>query len=434
VWWNANCAINRARSELADRREDMPRTRRVSDTSLVRRSQQGDRRAFRALLDRYDWRVHGLAHALLLDPARVDAVLRVAYIRAWREVVRIDAKDDASAWLYRIAYNACIDVLRRESARAGTASPNGAAALGPDRAAVSPAGRADGAAASRAGAGPSARDGRADAHGPDVPAAARDGAGDGAQPKLIAALTSLAAADRVAVVLVDREGFAPSAAARILGLTDEVLEARLAGARVRLARQAGLTVGAASPLPRTEVAEQGGDGEQDEQDGGGERLERDDGGGEQDEQDGGDGKQDEQDSGGERLELDDGSAEQQDEPDDGGERLELDDGSAEQQDEPDDGSAEQQDEPDDGSAEQQDEPDDGGGEQHEPDDGGGLDEPDATVDRDGLGNADEPGADDTPAGPGAEEAEGPSVVAKVVASRSANGTTGNGAKPSEGSS
>jgi RNA polymerase sigma factor (sigma-70 family) len=387
-----DCAINRACSELADRREDMPRTRRVSDTSLVRRSQQGDRRAFRALLDRYDWRVHGLAHALLLDPARVDDVLRVAYIRAWREVVRIDAKDDASAWLYRVAYNACIDVLRRESARAGTASPNGAAALGPDQAAASPAGRADGAAATRAGAGPSARDGRADAHGPDVLAAARDGARDAAQPQLIAALTSLAAADRVAVVLVDREGFAPSAAARILGLTDEVLEARLAGARVRLARQAGLTVGAASPLPRTEAAEQGDGGEQDEQDGGGQRLERDDSGGEQDEQDGG----------GERLERDDDSGGEVAEQDSGGERLERDD--------------------------------DSDGEQDEQDGGGGLDDPDATVDHDGPGNADEPGADDTRAGPGAEEAEGPSVVAKVVASRSANGTTGNGAKPRGGSS
>ncbi|MGH9111033.1 MAG: RNA polymerase sigma factor, partial [Acidimicrobiales bacterium] len=121
----------------------MPRARRVSDTSLVRRSQQGDRRAFRALLARYDWRLHGLVHALLLDPGRVDSVLRVAYIRAWREVVRIAARDDASAWLYRVAYNACIDVLRRESARAGTAPPNGAAATGPDRAAVAPDAGAD---------------------------------------------------------------------------------------------------------------------------------------------------------------------------------------------------------------------------------------------------------------------------------------------------
>ena len=386
VWWNANCAMERARSELADRREDMPRTRRVSDTNLVRRSQQGDRRAFRALLARYDWRLHGLAHALLLDPARVDAVLRVAYIRAWREVVRIDAKDDASAWLYRVAYNACIDVLRRESARAGTAPPNGAAALGPDRAAATPAGRADGATRSGSGAGPPAPEGRADAHARDVPAAAGDGAGGGPQPQLVAALTSLAAADRVAVVLVDREGFAPGAAARILGLTDEVLAARLAGARARLARQAGLAVAAASPSPRTVVAEQGDDGEQ---------HGRDDGGGEQDEQD---------DDGGEQHEQQDGG-ELHGQQDDGGE-LHGQDGEQHGQD----------------------------GEQDEQDDDVAPDEPDATIDHDGPRNADEPRADDTPAGPDAEESEGPSAAAKVVASRSANGTTGNGAKPSEGSS
>jgi DNA-directed RNA polymerase specialized sigma24 family protein len=413
VWWNANCAINRARSELADRRDDMPRTRRVSDTSLVRRSQQGDRRAFRALLNRYDWRVHGLAHALLLDPARVDAVLRVAYIRAWREVVRIDAKDDASAWLYRVAYNACIDVLRRESARAGTVSPNGAAALGPDRAAASPAGRVDRAAATGAGAGVSARDGGADAHGPEAPAAARDGGGDGAQPPMIAALTSLAAADRVAVVLVDREGFAPSAAARILGLTDEVLEARLAGARVRLARQAGLTVVAASPLPRTDVAEQGDGGEQEE---------RDDGVGEQ-EPEGRSGERHERDDDGrsERLEQDDDGDGEHDGQVDGGERLEQDDGDGDRHERDDDGDGEHDEQV-------------GGGERLEQDDGDGLDDPDATVDHDRPGKADEPGADDTRAGPGAGEAEGPSVVAKVVASRSGGGTTGNGAKPSEGSS
>jgi RNA polymerase sigma factor (sigma-70 family) len=399
----------------------MPRTRRVSDTSLVRRSQQGDRGAFRALLDRYDWRLHGLAHALLLDPVRVDAVLRVAYIRAWREVVRIDAKDDASAWLYRVAYNACIDVLRRESARAGTAPPNGVAAVGPHRAAATPAGRADRPAGTGADAGPPASEGRADAHDPDVPTAAGDVVGDGAQPELVAALTSLAAADRVAVVLVDREGFAPGAAARILGLTDEVLEARLAGARVRLARQAGLTVGAASPSSRTAVSEQGDDGEQHQRDdGGGERDEQGDGGG-RDERDDGGGERDEQGDGGGRDERDDGGGER-DEQGDGGGRDERDDGG-------------EQDEHDGGGG--RDERDDGDRERDEQDDGGARDEQDdadATIDHGGPGNPDEPGADDTPAGPRAEEPGGPSVAAKVVASRSANGTTGNGATPSEGSS
>jgi RNA polymerase sigma-70 factor (ECF subfamily) len=193
----------------------MPRNASVTDTRLLRRSQQGDRRAFRALLTRYDWRLRGLSHALLLDPARVDAVLRLAYVKAWREVVRFDPRQDAAAWLYRVVYNACIDGLRRESSRIGAAPPTGADVPDvPDPAAGSPVQPmpVGGNGASSATAG-------------------------GHQTRVVEALAALAPADRVALVLVDREGFAPVAAARILGLTPVVLEARLAGARARLTNQ-----------------------------------------------------------------------------------------------------------------------------------------------------------------------------------------------------
>jgi RNA polymerase sigma-70 factor (ECF subfamily) len=216
----------------------MPRNSSVTDTRLIRRSQQGDRRAFRALLTRYDWRLRGLAHALLLDPEHVDAVLRVAYVKAWREVVRIDGRDDASAWLYRVVYNACIDGLRREGTRVGA----------PPAAADAPAG-AD--APGAAGAAP------------EVPVQALPAGGNGATPaterrrqeRVVEALAALAPADRVAVVLVDREGFAPEAAARILGLTPEVVEARLAAARARLTHQLA-DVLAAAPAPAAEARAQ----------------------------------------------------------------------------------------------------------------------------------------------------------------------------------
>jgi RNA polymerase sigma-70 factor, ECF subfamily len=195
----------------------MPKNTSVTDTRLVRRSQQGDRRAFRALLTRYDWRLRGLAHALLLDPERVDAVLRVAYVRAWREVVRIDPREDAAAWLYRLVYNSCIDGLRRESTRIGAAPP----------------------------AAPGMADAADTADAADPPMQSAPASSNGATPattgghsaRVVEALAALAPADRVAVVLVDREGFAPEAAARILGLTSEVVQARLIGARDRLTNQ-----------------------------------------------------------------------------------------------------------------------------------------------------------------------------------------------------
>jgi RNA polymerase sigma-70 factor, ECF subfamily len=218
VWWNAH---------ERKRGFDMPRNTSVPDARLVRRSQQGDRRAFRALLTRYDWRLRGLAHALLLDPERVDAVLRVAYVRAWREVVRIDPRQNAAVWLYRLVYNACIDGLRRDSTRIGAAPPTA-----PDVAdTVDTADAAEAAEAAVASADPPVEPEPAGANG-DRPATT-----GGRSKQVVEALATLAPADRVAVVLVDREGFAPETAARILGLTPEVLQARVVGARARLTKQ-----------------------------------------------------------------------------------------------------------------------------------------------------------------------------------------------------
>lgn len=218
---------------------DMPRNTSVPDTRLVRRSQQGDRRAFRALLTRYDWRLRGLAHALLLDPERVDALLRVAYVRAWREVVRIDPREDAAAWLYRLVYNACIDGLRRESTRIGAAPPTAPA--------VADAGDTFDADAAVAAADPPVQPQPTDGTG-DMPATT-----GGRRAQVVDALAALAPADRVAVVLVDREGFAPEAAGRILGLTPEVVQARLVGARTRLTNQLADVL--AAPIPPAEQDE-----------------------------------------------------------------------------------------------------------------------------------------------------------------------------------
>jgi RNA polymerase sigma-70 factor (ECF subfamily) len=173
----------------------MPKSRRLSDATLVRRSQQGDRRAFSALLGRYDRRLRGLAHALLLDRGQVDAALGLAYLRAWRDVVRVSSRDDVAAWLYRNTYNACVDQLRRGEPRTD---------------------------------------------------------GVGSDP-VAAALASLAPADRVAVVLVDREGFSPVSAARILGLDEAALISRLGVAREHLVTELGIPMVAPGPTAEPAV-------------------------------------------------------------------------------------------------------------------------------------------------------------------------------------
>jgi RNA polymerase sigma-70 factor, ECF subfamily len=169
----------------------------VSDANLVRRSQQGDRRAFSALVGRYDWRLRGLAFALLLDRGEMDAALSAAYLRSWRDIVRVTTKDDIAAWLYRNAYNACVDRLRlgRSAVRAGGRAPQGA----------------------------------------------------GVPTGVVPVLAAMPETERVALVLIDREGFTPEAAARIMGLPVAMVDDRLAAARASLAEH--LATVAPAPTP-----------------------------------------------------------------------------------------------------------------------------------------------------------------------------------------
>jgi RNA polymerase sigma-70 factor, ECF subfamily len=194
----------------------MPKTQRLSDTTLVRRSQQGDRRAFSALASRYDRRLRGLAYALLLDQMQMDAALGIAFMRSWRDVVRIKPRDDVGPWLYRSVYNACIDELRRNETPGG----NRPAPV-------------------------------------EVPPGAPGG--------LLAVLGTLAPADRVAVVLVEREGFSATSAARILGVTPDELETRLDFVRDRLAPYVTAAAPVPGPSPEAEEAPEPEDAEEPEE-------------------------------------------------------------------------------------------------------------------------------------------------------------------------
>jgi RNA polymerase sigma-70 factor (ECF subfamily) len=171
----------------------------LDDARLIRRSQQGDRDAFVALSRRYDPRLRGLVYALTADEATTARVLRTAYLKAWRDVVRVGGHDDAGKWLYRITYNACIDELRKRKrsplATADQIDPE-SSSPGPER----------------------------------VVSAAETVRG---------ALAELPVDQRVTVVLVDGEGFDHREAAKILGVAPGTVASRLHRARAALRRVLG---------------------------------------------------------------------------------------------------------------------------------------------------------------------------------------------------
>jgi RNA polymerase sigma-70 factor, ECF subfamily len=94
-------------------------TRRTTDARIVAAARAGDEQAFAGLVERYRRELHVHCYRMLgsLDDAE-DAV-QDAFLRAWRHRARfsLEGRWSFRGWLYRIATNACLDVLARRPRR-----------------------------------------------------------------------------------------------------------------------------------------------------------------------------------------------------------------------------------------------------------------------------------------------------------------------------
>jgi RNA polymerase sigma-70 factor, ECF subfamily len=157
-------------------------------------ARRGDRGAFVDLLHFYDRRLRHVAWQTLRDPQAMDDVLQEVALRAFRGLPSFREESGVGTWLCRIAYTTCLDHLRR---RAHEMPP------APEDPGVEPAG------------------------------------GDPADDYLARrtfdeAFAALSDEQRIAVLLVDREGLDYRSAADILGISSGTLGSRLFNARATL--------------------------------------------------------------------------------------------------------------------------------------------------------------------------------------------------------
>src|SRR5690348_12199072 len=77
----------------------------VSDLSLVRRVQRGDKGAFDALVLKYQHKVVKLVMRYVRNPAEAEDIAQEAFIKAYRALPQFRGESAFYTWLYRIAIN-----------------------------------------------------------------------------------------------------------------------------------------------------------------------------------------------------------------------------------------------------------------------------------------------------------------------------------------
>ncbi len=85
----------------------------MDEERLTQRACEGDSDAFEEIFRVYHTRIYNYVYRLLGDAKDAEDLTQESFLKAYRALLRGEQPLNLSAWLYRIASNTCLDMLRR---------------------------------------------------------------------------------------------------------------------------------------------------------------------------------------------------------------------------------------------------------------------------------------------------------------------------------
>ncbi|MGI2294961.1 RNA polymerase sigma factor [Paenibacillus sp. GXUN7292] len=86
-----------------------------STEQLVKSVQDGNRALYARLIQQYQQQLYVYCYQLLLQREEAEDAVQDVFIKAYEKLHQYTSGQSFSAWLYRIAYNHCMNMLKRQS-------------------------------------------------------------------------------------------------------------------------------------------------------------------------------------------------------------------------------------------------------------------------------------------------------------------------------
>ncbi len=87
---------------------------RLEESVSVQRARQGDKEAFRHLVETYQDRLFGLVLSMVTQRQTAEDLLQEIFVKAYFALETFGSQSAFYTWLYRIASNHCLDHLRKK--------------------------------------------------------------------------------------------------------------------------------------------------------------------------------------------------------------------------------------------------------------------------------------------------------------------------------
>jgi RNA polymerase sigma-70 factor, ECF subfamily len=85
----------------------------ISDALAVERTLAGDRDAYRVLVERHSRQIFQLAYRMMGNRSDAEEVVQEAFLRGYQKLKQFAGNANFGTWVYRIAANHAIDLLRQ---------------------------------------------------------------------------------------------------------------------------------------------------------------------------------------------------------------------------------------------------------------------------------------------------------------------------------
>jgi RNA polymerase sigma-70 factor (ECF subfamily) len=89
----------------------------LTDATFVARARSGDADAFRVLVERHSRALFRLAFRMTGNEQDAEDVVQESFLRAYRQLGKFDERASFGTWLYRIATNCSLDLVRSRKRR-----------------------------------------------------------------------------------------------------------------------------------------------------------------------------------------------------------------------------------------------------------------------------------------------------------------------------
>ncbi len=94
-----------------------PEEAKKADRKIIEAIRAGDTGAYRELVERYQGRVFAMVCGMVRDREEARDITQESFVKAYRNLDRFRLDSSFYTWLYRIAMNCAIDLLRRRKVR-----------------------------------------------------------------------------------------------------------------------------------------------------------------------------------------------------------------------------------------------------------------------------------------------------------------------------